>query len=188
VTTQKFYRITGNSNQLKGVIPDITLPDNYDLIKTGEQEYETAMKWTEIEPVTHNQGVFQVKNKAALKTASEGRVANNEVFQKIKENAKRLKNQRESTSYSLNMETFQANKTASKAEAAKYKNLMKEIEGLTVSNLGVDLEQINTDSTKIGRNDEFIKAIQKDVYIEETLHIMKDLVKGSTAFVDPRKN
>jgi len=188
VTTQKFYRITGNSNQLKGVIPDITLPDNYDLIKTGEQEYETAMKWTEIEPVAHKQGVFQVKNKAALKTASEGRVANNEIFQKIRKNAKRLKKQRESTSYSLNLETFQANKAANKAEAKKYKNMMKEIEGLTVSNLSVDLAQINSDSSKIGRNDEFIKAVQKDVYIEETLHIMKDLVKGSTAYIDPRKN
>lgn len=188
VTTQKFYRITGNSNQLKGVIPDITLPDNYDLIKTGEQEYETAMKWTEIEEVAHKQGVFQVKNKAALKTASEGRVANNEIFQKIKQNAKRLKNQRDRTSYSLNLETFQANKAANKAEANKYKNMMKEIEGLTVSNLSVDLAQINSDSSKIGRNDEFIKALKKDVYIEETLHIMKDLVKGSTAFIEPRKN
>ena len=65
--------------------------------------------------------------------------------------------------------------------------MMTAIEGLTVSNLGVDLAQINSDSSKIGRNDEFIKAIKKDVYIEETLHIMKDLVKGSTAFVDPRE-
>ncbi|MFK7983973.1 MAG: carboxy terminal-processing peptidase [Saprospiraceae bacterium] len=183
VTTQKFYRITGNSNQLEGVIPDIMLPDNYDLIKTGEQEYETAMKQTKIEPVTHTQGVFQVKNKAALKTASEGRVANNEIFQKIQENAKRLKKQRESTSYSLNMDNFRKHKTATKAEADKYKNLMKPIEGLTVSNLAIDLAQINTDSSKIGRNDAFIKALEKDVYIEETLHIMKDLVKGSTAYV-----
>ncbi len=182
VTTQKFYRITGNSNQLEGVIPDIMLPDNYDLIKTGEQEYETAMKQTKIEPVTHTQGVFQVKNKAALKTASEGRVANNEVFQKIQENAKRLKKQRESTSYSLNIDTFRKHKTATKAEANKYKNLMTPIDGLTVSNLAVDLAQINTDSSKIGRNDAFIKALKKDVYIEETLHIMQDLVKGSTAY------
>ena len=66
-------------------------------------------------------------------------------------------------------------------------DLMKEIEGLTVSNLEVDLTNINSDSTKIGRNDEFIKALKKDIYIEETLHIMQDLVKGSTAFTDPRK-
>ena len=187
VTTQKFYRITGNSNQLEGVIPDIMLPDNYDFIKTGEQEYETAMRQTKIEPVAHNQGVFQIKNKAALRTASEGRVANNKVFQKIQENAKRLKQQRESTNYSLNMDTFRENKTANKAEADKYKNLMTPIEGLTVSNLAVDLAQINADSSKIGRNDAFIKALKKDVYIEETLHIMQDLVKGSTAYA-PQTN
>ena len=188
VTTQKFYRISGNSNQLKGVIPDITLPDNYDLIQTGEQEYETALTWTEIEPTTYNQGVFQVKNKTTLKNASEARVANNEVFQKVKENAKRLKDQRETTSYSLNMEVFQQNKKARKEKADKYKNLMKEIDGLSVNNLAVDLDLINADSTKIGRNDEFIKALKKDVYIEETLHIMNDLIKGSTAFIEPSKN
>ncbi len=187
VTTQKFYRITGNSNQLEGVIPDIMLPDNYDFIKTGEQEYETALKQTEIESVAHNQKVFQVKNKAALRTASEGRVANNEVFQKIQENAKRLKQQRESTSYSLNMETFRSNKTANKAEADKYKNLMTPIEALTVSNLDIDLAQINTDSSKIARNEAFLKALKKDVYIEETLHIMQDLVKGSTAYMQAEK-
>ncbi len=187
VTTQKFYRINGTSNQLEGVIPDIMLPDNYDFIKTGEQEYETAMKQTEIESVAHNQNVFQVKNRAALRTASEGRVATNEVFQKIQENAKRLKKQRESTSYSLNMDMFRKNKNATKAEADKYKNLMSPIEGLTVSNLDIDLAQIKTDSSKIGRNKEFIKALQKDVYVEETLHIMQDLVKGSTAYMQAEK-
>ena len=187
VTTQKFYRINGTSNQLEGVIPDIMLPDNYDFIKTGEQEYETAMKQTEIESVAHNQSVFQVKNRATLRTASEGRVATNEVFQKIQENAKRLKKQRESTSYSLNMDTFRKNKTAIKAEADKYKNLMSPIEGLSVNNLAIDLTQINTDSSKIGRNEAFITTLKKDIYIEETLHIMQDLVKGSTAYMPTEK-
>ena len=99
-------------------------------------------------------------------------------------NAKRLKTQRERTSYSLNMETFKKNKAANKKEADKYKKLMSPIDGLTVSNLAVDLVQINTDSSKIGRNNEFIKALKKDVYIEETLHIMDDLRKGGTAYLE----
>ena len=97
---------------------------------------------------------------------------NNEVFQKIQENAKRLKKQRESTNYSLNMETFRKNKTANKTEADKYKDLMTPIEGLTVSNLAVDLEQINADSSKIGRNEAFIKALKKDVYQLKYLPIL----------------
>ncbi|MCK5219990.1 MAG: tail-specific protease, partial [Candidatus Aminicenantes bacterium] len=37
VTIQKFYRITGSSNQYTGVIPDIVLPDYYDHLKIGER-------------------------------------------------------------------------------------------------------------------------------------------------------
>jgi carboxyl-terminal processing protease len=180
VTVQKFYRITGNSNQLRGVIPDITLPDNYDYIETGEQEYKTAMKWTEIESVAHTQEAFKVRNKVGLRKASEARVAQNEVFQKIKDNAKRLKAQRDRTNYSLNIDRFRANKDKNKAEAKKYDGLMKEdINGLMVSNMEVDLAVINADSSKIGRNEEFIKALKKDVYIEETMHIMQDLISES---------
>ena len=85
------------------------------------------------------------------------------------------------------MDTFRKNKTATKAEANKYKNLMSPIEGLSVSNLAIDLTQINMDSSKIGWNEAFIKALQKGVYIEETLHIMQDLVKGSTAYINIEK-
>ncbi|HKK80218.1 MAG TPA: S41 family peptidase, partial [Phaeodactylibacter sp.] len=37
LTTQKFYRIDGGSTQLRGVTPDIVLPDNFYYIKTGER-------------------------------------------------------------------------------------------------------------------------------------------------------
>ena len=40
MTTQKFYRINGGSTQLKGVVPDIILPDTYHYIKTGEKDYD----------------------------------------------------------------------------------------------------------------------------------------------------
>ena len=180
VTTQKFYRINGSSNQLRGVTPDISLPDNYDYIETGEQEYETAMNWTEIEPVEHHQNVFKIKNKSALRTASENRVASNEVFQKVRENAKRLKAQKERTAYSLNIDTYRTNKEKNEAEAKKFDNLFdEEIVNLSVSNLAIDLPLINADSSKIGRNEEFIKSLKKDVYVEETLHIMKDLIDRS---------
>ena len=180
VTTQKFYRINGSSNQLRGVTPDISLPDNYDYIETGEQEYETAMNWTEIEPVEHHQNVFKIKNKSALRTASENRVASNEVFQKVRENAKRLKAQKERTAYSLNIDIYRTNKERNEAEAKKFDNLFdEEIVNLSVSNLAIDLPLINADSSKIGRNEEFIKSLKKDVYVEETLHIMKDLIDRS---------
>jgi len=180
VTTQKFYRITGNSNQLKGVVPDISLPDRYDYIETGEQEYKTAMKWTEIDPVSHEQSVFKIKNKPSLQEASKTRIAQHETFNRIKENAKRLKAQRERTSYSLNLKSFRSTKDFHQEEARKYDDLYeKEIPGLSANNLEVDLANIESDSSKIGRNEAFLEALKKDIYLEETIHVMQDLINDS---------
>ena len=37
ITTEKFYRISGGTTQLQGVVPDIALPGAYDLIEIGEK-------------------------------------------------------------------------------------------------------------------------------------------------------
>ncbi|HEX7015641.1 MAG TPA: carboxy terminal-processing peptidase [Cyclobacteriaceae bacterium] len=48
LTLQKFYRVTGSSTQMKGVIPDVQLPTPYDADKFGERAYPNAMPWDEI--------------------------------------------------------------------------------------------------------------------------------------------
>ncbi len=48
LTLQKFYRVTGSSTQVKGVIPDIKLPTPYDPEQFGERSYPNAMPWDEI--------------------------------------------------------------------------------------------------------------------------------------------
>lgn len=178
LTMQKFYRIDGSSNQLKGVQPDIIFPEIYDQIKTGEQEYETAMTWSEIESVPHNQSVYHPTMMSSLKTASSSRIAENATFQKVKENAARLKTQRDKTSYSLNMEEYRAFKKNQKAEADKYKDLFDEaIPGMNVRSLGVDDTYINEDESRKARFDDFLEGLTKDAYLEETLYIMKDMIK-----------
>ncbi len=62
MTIQKFYRIDGGSTQLKGVVPDIILPDTYQKIDLGEKEYDYALEWTKIDPVKYSQNVRNVKN------------------------------------------------------------------------------------------------------------------------------
>ncbi|MEL6989814.1 MAG: S41 family peptidase, partial [Bacteroidota bacterium] len=57
VTTQKFYRVDGGSTQLKGVVPDIILPDNFHYIKTGEKDLDYPLEWTKIDPVDYKQDV-----------------------------------------------------------------------------------------------------------------------------------
>jgi carboxyl-terminal processing protease len=43
LTLQKFYRINGGSTQLKGVTPDVSLPDLYELMDVGERKDENSL-------------------------------------------------------------------------------------------------------------------------------------------------
>ena len=51
ITIQKFFRVNGGSTQLKGVTPDIILPDNYSEINVGEKDNEHPMAWSQISAV-----------------------------------------------------------------------------------------------------------------------------------------
>ena len=177
LTIQKFYRINGGSTQLKGVTPDIILPDNFTYIPTGEQDNEYAMEWTEIPAVDYEQNVRKVKNMSKLQAMSAKRVANNDVFIKVNENAKRLKEQRDDTNASLNIEEYQKETELLEEEAELYKEIFKPIEALEIKNLAVDLVEINMDEAKKARNDDWLKAMKKDAYIQEALNIMKDMQK-----------
>lgn len=53
LTNSKFYRISGDSTQNRGVIPDIKLPRTYDHDIVGESTLDNAMAWDQIAPAPH---------------------------------------------------------------------------------------------------------------------------------------
>ncbi len=53
VTDAKFYRISGGSTQLRGVIPDILFPRVYEARDVGESSLENALPWDQIRSVRH---------------------------------------------------------------------------------------------------------------------------------------
>ena len=45
LTIQKFYRISGGSTQLKGVVPDVVIPDYYEYLKIRERNNTNALPY-----------------------------------------------------------------------------------------------------------------------------------------------
>lgn len=180
VTTQKFYRINGGSTQLKGVESDIVLPDNYMYIDVGEREYKNAMPWDKIAKLDYSQHAFVLNNKDEIINESRERIEQDTVFTYIKENAMRMKKYSDSTSVSLNLKKFKKQKDERKARDDFYKKrLNNEIPSMTVKNLDVDLPHIEMDSSRIARNEEWLKNIKKDEYIKEAINVVKDIVEQS---------
>lgn len=53
ITESKFYRISGDSTQHRGVVPDIVFPSLYDPEQIGESALDHALDWDQINPVRH---------------------------------------------------------------------------------------------------------------------------------------
>ncbi|MDY4280527.1 MAG: carboxy terminal-processing peptidase [[Pasteurella] mairii] len=54
-TIQKFYRINGGSTQLKGVAPDIKLPEVIDANENGEDKEDNALPWDKIPQASYSE-------------------------------------------------------------------------------------------------------------------------------------
>jgi carboxyl-terminal processing protease len=53
ITESKFYRISGDSTQHRGVVPDIEFPALFDIDQVGESSLDHALNWDQINPVRH---------------------------------------------------------------------------------------------------------------------------------------
>lgn len=194
LTIQKFYRVTGKTTQLDGVKPDIVLPDFYNLVDLGERENDHPLESTTIDPVPFNQNAYRIADLGQLKKNSESRVKADATFQKIEENAKRLKRQKDQSQYPLQAAKYREWNKKQDEEAAKYENMFKPIEGFTVENLGVDMAQIQADTSRMARNADWLKDKKKDIQLFEAFNIMQDMIRmdavaaGGGAAVPTRKN
>ena len=183
VTVQKFYRVNGGSTQLKGVESDIVLPDNFYYLDTGEKDYENAMAWSEIQAVDYNQDVVELNRIADVKDKSQVRIENNEKFNMVLENAKRLKENSETKEITLNRSDYLKMMEERRKEGEKYDDIFdKEIEGFTVINLEADKSYIDMDESRKIRNEEWIKDVKRDFYLQETLSILKDMIELEESF------
>ena len=55
ITAAKFYRVSGQSTQHQGVLPDIEFPEVYDAERIGESSLDDAMPWDVIQPAVYPQ-------------------------------------------------------------------------------------------------------------------------------------
>jgi carboxyl-terminal processing protease len=102
ITIRKFYRASGSSTQLKGVVPDIVLPSVNNELEVGETSLDNPLQWDTIEAAKypHSSQIQQVL--AELKKRSEARVAKDPDFAWVREDMERYKKIAADKTVSLN--------------------------------------------------------------------------------------
>lgn len=182
ITIQKFYRINGGSTQLRGVTPDIVLPNPYEMIDLGERHEKSALKWDEIPPAPYKV-VPNAVDVTTLAMLSKNRVENNPTFKLIQDNAVRLKQQQEDNNFYLGEVQFRKEQDENNALSKKLDEIQKTYTPYDITNAKEDKERISQDSTLMTRNTDWIKNLKKDIYLNEVVNIVNDMEK-QTSTVD----
>jgi len=97
VTIQKFYRISGESTQYRGVVPDIILPDRQQHLETGERFLEHSLPWDTVAKTSYAPWPTPLPNLDALRALSRERQQHSADFAEIRGQAALLKERSEQT-------------------------------------------------------------------------------------------
>jgi carboxyl-terminal processing protease len=102
-TTNKFYRVSGSSTQLKGVESDITLPSTYDYMDMlGETSLDNALPWDTIDAAQYDKLNCVQPFLPELKARSALRVASDRDFAYVHEDIEQVKKLMGDKTISLN--------------------------------------------------------------------------------------
>lgn len=132
LTQAKFYRISGESTQLEGVMPDILFPTLFDKEKIGESSYDKALNWDTIRPAGYRHDNKIQKMLPALNKQHQSRVSHNPDFDFIKAQKELINEFRDQTVISLNEKTRRLEKQQRDDKFLVIENKRRKEKGLKV--------------------------------------------------------
>lgn len=174
LTLQKFYRINGGSTQLKGVVPDIIVPDKYEYLKFREKDNTNALGWDEISQADGYKKWEGGYDLQTIKNLSNARITNNPIFQQIKKNTEWLSHQNDKE-YSLQVDKFRQEQQGIRTAAKQIDSLEKLKQPMSISFLPQDVTRLSVDKDKFERYNQWLKNLKSDIYLDQAIKVVADI-------------
>ena len=164
-------------------MPDIILPDEMEYLKFREKDNPASLKWDEINKTDYNTWTSTATDASFINSARQ-EVSSSTTFGKIKANVDWLeKNSKKS--YSLNINKFRQDQKMLKDIRKQMDELYKLPNAMNITNLKADTATIFAAKEKKDNNERWIKAISKDIYVDETVKVLgKMIVEANLAKKD----
>jgi carboxyl-terminal processing protease len=179
-TIAQFFRVSGGSNQYKGVIPDIIFPTAEDSSDQGERAYDNALPWDQVKAAKYYPASAPIDSFTIAKQQHEKRIKDNKLFQLLMDD---LNLQREASE----RKEIPLLESKRKAEREKILAAKKEIENAMRAEKG--LPPLKDDEEfDIAASDENDDDDEKpiDILLNETAEILNDLIKPPGNKLDTR--
>ncbi len=195
-TQAKFYRISGDSTQHRGVIPDVTLPSLYDGQEIGENTLERALSWDTVPAVRHKQYNDFNRIESLLIESHQKRTANDPDYNYLIEKIQLNKQYQAIKTLSLNEDKRRdliKQDTDARQEIENNYRLAKGLPPLPDAANDSDAEEANSDAeaandsdvggSKLTQTEEKTNDERTDFLLTETAHILLD-----ATFFNQQKN
>ena len=174
ITTDKFYRINGESVQLEGVKSDIVIPDSYKYIFNGEKDEKNPLEWDKIDAAYFekwNNNDFV--NKISLVTQS--RIDNDDYYSLINDRAKWLKDRQLNKRISLNFNSYNKFLNQQRDKSKKYESLNKYENSLSFKLLKTEKQFIMSNKELLNSRNRWHRNLTKDLYVDEGVKVLEML-------------
>lgn len=183
ITESKFYRVSGDSTQHRGVIPDVVYPDFIDTDIVGESSYDNALPWDQIKEVPHDKIYNFTGMLPFLQSEHEKRSAKDPDFVYLIDQQSLIKEANDREVISLNEEKRRAEQKAMEEKTLEIENKRRKAKGLeTYASIEAmrDAESSDQDdeesSTVASSSSSEIDPL-KDPILNETGYVLVDLIK-----------
>ena len=181
VTVGKFYRITGESTQHRGVEPDIALPSAISLDDVGESSLEAALPWDRIQsvPFQASRQPASLPSVATLLQASAARNNTDADYTWLTADIAAMEGLRKQKSLSLNLVTRRAERTKLDEDRLARENQRRVAQGKQ------PLKALDDTETDAASEDAPAKAANAakgpDILLDQTAQMLADLVVATTS-------
>ena len=173
LTIQKFYRVTGESTQRKGVEADIKMNDFFSYAEVGERFDQYALPWDKIQATTYKKlSGFKI---AELQAEIDKRINASENYKLLQESAKWKEALDKEETISLKQDKFFEIAKTRKAQIEKFRALDKFNNGLKFTLHKDEAERIKKDEAFAKKTENWKKNLQRDFYLEETVNVLSKL-------------
>lgn len=180
VTIEEYFRVSGGSTQLKGVVPDVLLPDPTSFIESGERTLPHAIPWSTIAGVSFAKTPHAWKT-PELASASTARTSANPTFASVTKFASIMAERKDKTVQPLERNAWLAEHKRAKAaldaldaldpKKREQKPLM-EVTALSGS------ETASQDPRAQHLQGKWKDALARDLWVDETTRILADMKKA----------
>ena len=199
ITAAKFYRVSGQSTQHQGIIPDITFPELFDVDQIGESSLDDAMPWDMIQPAIYHQSNDIQPLLRELTDRHESRIEDNVDFDYYKAWSEKSKENAERTHISLNEATRLEEKAENDAWELALENTLRAAKGEPLAESLDQLKELQEAEEEaeeekrkaeedllakaegdVAEKEDEIEEVDNDPMLEEAARILMDFIGLST--------